>query len=227
VKYIQWTLNWITTLVVPVTLILLVVRILLTPLYINVEYRMPGFPEDSYGFTFDERLYWADISRRYLLNQEDISFLGDQSLDENTPLYNRRELNHMYDVKVVVQGAIIVLYACFLFLVLYGFWVYRTNRWQSFRYAISRGGQFTIGLILLILFYLAVNFNSLFTNFHRIFFEGDTWLFRYSDTLIRLFPVRFWRDAFIWIATMVLLGGFGLVFWREKGKFANSKQDSS
>jgi uncharacterized membrane protein len=38
-----------------------------------------------------------------------------------------------------------------------------------------------------------------------LFFSGDTWLFAYSDTLIRLFPIRFWEDCFIYI------GGFSLI----------------
>ena len=29
---------------------------------------------------------------------------------------------------------------------------------------------------------------------HRLFFEGSTWIFPRSDTLIRLFPNRFWID---------------------------------
>jgi uncharacterized membrane protein len=50
-----------------------------------------------------------------------------------------------------------------------------------------------------------------------MFFEGDTWLFLYSDTLIRLFPERFWLTAFIGIgAGTLLLAGLllGLSAWR-------------
>jgi uncharacterized membrane protein len=51
----------------------------------------------------------------------------------------------------------------------------------------------------------------LFVAFHRIFFEGNTWIFPYSDTFIRLYPERFWRDSFIYIA-LITLGETGLVF---------------
>jgi integral membrane protein (TIGR01906 family) len=212
-SFVLRILNWMTTIVVAITLNLLAVRILLTPLFINIEYRMPGFPVDPYGFSLDERLYWADVSRQYLLNQEDISFLADQKLDPDVPLYNQRELRHMNDVKVVVRGAFTVLFGCILFLVVYGYWSKRADRWQAFKHAVSRGGWTTVGLIVLILMYLVFNFNSLFTNFHKIFFEGDTWLFRYSDTLIRLFPIIFWRDAFIWIGTLALLTGAGIGYF--------------
>jgi integral membrane protein (TIGR01906 family) len=51
---------------------------------------------------------------------------------------------------------------------------------------------------------LIVAFPVVFVGFHRVFFEGDTWLFLYSDTLIRLFPERFWQDAFLFIAVATL-----------------------
>jgi integral membrane protein (TIGR01906 family) len=220
-KPIKRVLNWITTLLVPIFLILFGVRILLSPIFINVEYRLPGFPEDPYGFNFSERLHWADVSRKFLLNNDEIDILAEEKLDGKTPLYNPRELRHMVDVKVVLGGVLLVFYFSILYLVLYGYLTSRTNHWQEFLKAISRGGFLTVGLILIILIYLGINFNSLFTNFHRVFFEGDTWLFRYSDTLIRLFPIRFWRDAFIWIGVMALIGGFSIGFY---GKLKSVKE---
>jgi uncharacterized membrane protein len=55
-------------------------------------------------------------------------------------------------------------------------------------------------------------FWQFFTFFHTLFFEGDSWLFYYSDSLIRLFPIRFWQDAFLWAAALALGGGLGLAF---------------
>jgi integral membrane protein (TIGR01906 family) len=67
-----------------------------------------------------------------------------------------------------------------------------------------RDGAFrTIALILTILAAVWLNFDQLFTQFHRIFFEGDTWLFYFSDTLIRLFPLKFWQDLFFSSAVSV------------------------
>jgi len=212
-------LFWIVTILVPVILALAAVRLMMTPVYIQTEYRMPGFPDDNYGFTFEERLYWANVSRVYLVSREGIEFLADQQLTANTPLYNERELRHMSDVKVVVRGALVVLYGSLLYVVALGYWSMQSERWGDFKLALSWGGWLTVGLIVAIMVYLALNFNSLFTNFHRIFFQGDTWLFKYSDTLIRLFPIRFWQDAFIWIGTLALGGGGALgYFLGRKGK---------
>ena len=50
-------------------------------------------------------------------------------------------------------------------------------------------------------------FFRFFAGFHSLFFEGDSWLFLFSDTLIRLFPIRFWQDAFLFAAIIALGGG--------------------
>ena len=69
----------------------------------------------------------------------------------------------------------------------------------------------TVGLIVVAGIVLNPNvFNSFFVAFHSLFFEGDSWLFLYSDTLIRLFPLRFWQDAFLWAAVIALGGGIAL-----------------
>ena len=68
-----------------------------------------------------------------------------------------------------------------------------------------------IGIIALIGIAISPNiFFQFFAGFHSLFFEGDTWLFLYSDTLIRLFPIRFWQDAFLWAAVIALGGGVAL-----------------
>lgn len=74
----------------------------------------------------------------------------------------------------------------------------------------------TIGLIVLV--GMVINpdvFNVFFVAFHSLFFEGNSWLFLFSDTLIRLFPVRFWQDAFL-LAAVIALGGGAALGWGFK-----------
>jgi integral membrane protein (TIGR01906 family) len=80
----------------------------------------------------------------------------------------------------------------------------------DFRSGLSRGGWLTVGLILGVGLFAAVNFWQFFTYFHELFFTGDSWLFNYSDTLIRLFPIRFWQDVFMFVLGFALLSGAGL-----------------
>jgi uncharacterized membrane protein len=64
--------------------------------------------------------------------------------------------------------------------------------------------------VLLGMFIFPGLFWAFFTGFHALFFTGDSWLFEYSDTLIRLFPLRFWQDTFLFAAAIAVLGGLGL-----------------
>lgn len=224
-------LSWVITLLVPIVLVLTAVRLLMTPLYVDIEYNTPAFPEDRYGFTKQDRLYYSKIAIDYLLNDEDISFLGDlrfpegqqvpaescRFMDDCSLVYNDRELQHMEDVKNVVKAALWVLYGSLIVLVLLAIWAWLGNWVRDYRRGLSRGGWLTVILIGMTVVFVLIAFGILFVAFHQVFFESGTWRFFFSDTLIRLFPERFWRDTFLWIG--LLAGGAGLAlgfFLRER-----------
>ena len=214
---LQTILSYLTTLLTPIFLLGLGLRILLTPLFYNVEYRLPWFPPDTYGFTREDRLHWAPYAVDYLLNNADISYLGDLTFPDGSPLYNERELSHMHDVKVVTKGALRVWYVTVVLILGLGIWAKYGNWWQAFRAGLRRGGWLLIGLVIVIGLFGAVAFWQLFAWFHALFFKGDTWLFEFSDTLIRLFPIQFWQDAFLWAGLISVGGALGLAFGlREK-----------
>lgn len=198
------------TILVPIFLLMTSIRLLLFPVYTILEYQRPGFPPDTYGFTLQDRLKWSQVSLDYLNNGAGIEFLADQKLDASTPLYNERELSHMLDVKNLVQLMLIIWPLIGIYILGAGVLAMRGGWLPHFWQAVSRGGWAAVGLILAILVAVMVSFNALFTGFHRIFFSGDTWLFQYSDTLIRLFPMPYWQDAFTVMGALVLLGGIFL-----------------
>jgi integral membrane protein (TIGR01906 family) len=210
-------LSWFVAILVPIVLLGLGLRALLMPTFLQVEYNMPYFPPDEYGFTKEDRLKWAPYALDYLVNSADISYLGDLRFEDGSPLYNERELSHMDDVKRVTQGALNVWYSSLALLTLLGIWSWRGDWMQAFRLGLMRGGWLMVGLGgvigLIVVIGILVNPNvfwNFFAGFHSLFFEGDSWLFLYSDTLIRLFPLRFWQDAFLIAAFIALGGGFGL-----------------
>ncbi|MBM3179700.1 MAG: TIGR01906 family membrane protein [Chloroflexi bacterium] len=212
-------LSCLTSLLVPLALIGTALRILLTPIFFNIEYRMPYFPVDEYGMTQEERLQWAPFAVDYLINDSDISYLGDLKFEDGSSLYNERELNHMADVKNVVRGALRVWYISLAILALLAILASRGKWIPAYINALRRGGMWMIGLAVSLAVIAGAGillnpdiFWQFFTSFHQIFFEGDSWLFYFSDTLIRLFPIRFWQDAFLWAAVLTLGGGVGLAF---------------
>jgi len=204
-KTLKKVFQALVTISTPFIFLMFAVRVMLTPLFLQVEYNLPGFPADPYGFTREQRLNFSKISVDYLINNEGIEFLQNQKIDEGTPLYNARELSHMLDVKVLVKNMLTAWLVLLLIWLLLLVCAWRGKWFLDFLLAVSNGGWLTLGIILFLLTAVLVDFDGLFTAFHHLFFEGDTWLFYYSDSLIRLFPMRFWRDAFILTGGITIL----------------------
>ncbi len=222
-------LSSLVSLLTPIALIGLALRVLLTPVYYIAEYNMPYFPPDTYGFTKADRLHWTPFAVNYLLNSADISYLGNLKFDDGSPLYNERELKHMHDVKGVVQGALRVWYFSLAILALIAFLAWRGHWLPAYLNALRRGGWWMVGLAVALGAIVGVGitvnpdvFWNFFVFFHGLFFEGNSWLFLYSDTLIRLFPIRFWEDAFLWTAVIALGGGLALALGLKRYTTGNS-----
>ncbi|MBN2149251.1 MAG: TIGR01906 family membrane protein [Anaerolineales bacterium] len=210
------TISWLVTLLVPIAIALAAVRIVINPWFVEFEYRTPGFPEDRFDFTLQDRLYYSRIAIDYLLNDADISFLGDlrfpegeqapaQSclyMDDCTRLYNDRELEHMLDVKLLVQAALRVWVGSLVLLALLEAIAWRMRWNDAYRDGLVYGGYLTLMLIVAIILLVVLAFGFIFVKFHEVFFAADTWMFLYSDTLIRLFPERFWRDTFLMVGSL-------------------------
>ncbi len=216
-------LSWIAALAVPVALIGLAVRAVLLPVFVQIEYRVPGFPPDDYGFTTQERIHWEGYAWNYLVNSSGISYLGDLKFPDGSPLFNERELSHMQDVKRVIGGTFRALDISLVVILLIGLWAWRADELQAFRGGLNRGGWLTIGFaavigsIVLVGMLMDPNvFWNFFAWFHSLFFTGNSWIFAYSDTLIRLFPIRFWQDTFLAAAVIVLAGGLALALGLRK-----------
>jgi integral membrane protein (TIGR01906 family) len=210
-KIIHIFLSWLITLLLPLALTFLGLRLLLTHAFPEIEYRLPGFPRDDYGFNLQDRLKWSEISIDYLTNNANISFLGSLAFPDGTSLYNERELSHMRDVKNIIKPVLWIGYGDLILLIGLGLWARYGGWWKPYLRGLWRGGILILGLIFLLGIFASLNFWQFFTEFHGLFFTGDTWQFLFSDTLIRLFPLRFWQDAFIFVGIVDLVGSTALV----------------
>jgi len=218
-KFLIKILQVLVTVAIPVALILTGLRVFFTPPFAILEYNIPGFPQDPYGFTKEDRIHYANLSLKYLNNDAGIDFLGDLKFADGSSVFNERELSHMVDVKIFFKAAMQAWLGLVIALVVIGVISWRLKVTRKFWRAVSNGGWLTLGLIGLILATVFLNFYALFSTFHQIFFEGDTWLFYYSDTLIRLFPIRLWQDLFIAIGGLTVAGALFLALkgrrWAE------------
>ena len=89
--------------------------------------------------------------------------------------------------------------------------------------ALWYGGMMTIGGGVVILGWVLIDFNSLFTVFHLLLFPQGNWQFSFDSLLIRTFPIEFFisiSKKIFWL-TVVLAGGVMVGgYWlrkRERG----------
>jgi integral membrane protein (TIGR01906 family) len=203
----QWvSAAWrILAVVLPILLLLSNVGLAGIDPILIAEYRRPGFPPDGYGLTTDDRIHWGRIARDYLVNDAGIDFLGDLRFEDGSPVYNARELRHMDDVKRLVRLTIRVWAGGLAIAGIVSLALLLARRTAELRRGIRTGALLALVLMGVLVVGLVAAFSVVFVGFHRLFFEGDTWLFLYSDTLIRLFPQQFWQDAFLFVGLTTLI----------------------
>ena len=202
------------TLAIPPLLVIGSVRLVMTYEFLRFEYLRPDFPADSYGFSPQDRLMHAPYGIDYLLNGEGIDFLGDLRLPgekcwpplpatADCPMYQARALNHLADAKRIIK--MVFSLACLLGLTAAAAAcsAYRSpERQQAIRKGLIHGSCLTLAAVAAIAILAATAWDFFFDRFHELFFAAGTWRFAFSDTLIRLFPERFWVDAAIAIGLL-------------------------
>jgi integral membrane protein (TIGR01906 family) len=211
------------TLLVPILLLLGGLRLLMSEAYLPIAYGRPNFPADLYGFSQEDRLRLAPLAVRYLVGREDVSFLADLTTEDGQKLYNDRELKHMVDVQVVTGAALGALAALLIFSVGLIFIGLRNPQGrQALCRGLIQGGLLMLFLLMALVVYVFLDWDHFFTAFHDMFFASGTWQFAYSDTLIRLFPIRFWQDAALTLGALCTFGAVSLMMigwaWEKQAR---------
>lgn len=211
-KAIVKILQILVTVFIPFILIMAAIRLLINPFFLKFEYNLPNFPADPFGFTTEERLKWGGLSMEYLVNNEPDNYLATLQFEDGTPLYNARELSHMQDVRDLVKSALTAWYVSLGLTLIIILAAWKFSYLHVLRDPVIWGGWLTLGLIFLVILSTFIDFSALFVAFHGLFFEGDTWLFFESDTLIRLYPLKFWSDAFVYAGIITVIGALLCIF---------------
>jgi integral membrane protein (TIGR01906 family) len=174
--------------------------------FVRWEYGKADFPPDDYGFTTEERTRLAEVCVDYLAPGAPISLLADLRLPDGGLAFDERELGHMVDVQeAFTQMTIAAAVGASVWIG--GFIALAASRQTQKRAAATllSAGSFTLGLLVFFGVFMAVSWDAFFTAFHGVFFESGTWIFNYSDTLIRLFPMRFWMDVAVVVVVLLVV----------------------
>ena len=211
-KQLTKILKLFITLLVPILVIGGATSLLATDSYLAFEYNKTSFPPDTFGYFQRQRFVLASTNIHYVRAHLPSDELSRQSMN-GVPVYTTREVSHMADVRAVFQSVFRVGQMSLIVFLLLSFILWRSGERASLTSAVKSGGILTSGMILSIALLAIFSWQFWFNNFHLIFFKPGSWLFSYSDTLIRLFPVEFWFDATLTISVLSFVGGIILALF--------------
>jgi len=193
--------RWLVALAMPVFIVLLAVRIVWNPWYVQWEYGKADFPPDMYGFTNQQRvdyvMQWIDYYNGNASPEAGLAqFTALRMPGTEQPLYAPEEVSHMLDVRILTDtlwrvlavAAVVVVGGLLLLL------IPKTTRRDGYA-AIFIGGLISALFLLGAILFVLLSWRTFFVALHDVFFPPGTWTFGYESTLIRIFPDRFWFDA--------------------------------
>jgi len=201
--------------VVPPTLVVNALRALATESYTRWE--LDRLEPDAYGLTAEQREALALRGLESIRpGSSGIELLEDARLPDGSRAFDERELSHMKDVRrvfgLVLRAQLVTL------LVLTGVALAFVR--GRFRTLVPRGllvgALATLGVAVLAVPVIVLGFDAFFTRFHEMFFEGDSWRFSNSDTLIRVYPEQLWIDVSRIAAALTVVQALvlaGLSWW--------------
>ena len=206
---ISSALSWLAAILTPVILFGIGLNFLFTPAFIRVEYAMPHIPADQYGFSKSERFEWASQTMDYLTNNRQIQYLARLKFEDGLSVFNEHEISVVDNIKKAVQKTLVIWHLSLAASFILGLLAWAGDWLPQFRHGFKRGGWLTIGLAIIL-------------GGTVIIFNPNTNL-QNADTFMRLFPVRMWQDAFLFMAIIMI--GMGFLLAIGLAEIKNNPQD--
>jgi integral membrane protein (TIGR01906 family) len=180
--------------VVPPLLVVNAFRVLATDSFVRFELGRTG--PDRYGFTDGQREALGLTGLRSIRpGSPGIVLLERATLPNGSPAFDERELTHMRDVRRLFGAALRLQLVVLVAVAVLAVALARTRHRTLVPTGLLAGALATLGVAVLAVPTILLGFDDFFTRFHEVFFAGDSWRFSTADTLIRLYPERFWEDV--------------------------------
>ena len=125
-------------------------------------------------------------------------------------MYNRQEIDHMVDVRALYQAwRAVRTYGGILAVIIIAVCMATLQRGERIG-MLCRGfliAAAVFGAVLILLgIWVAVDFNSFWTEFHHLFFTNDLWLMDYATCrMIRICPLPLFNEIVVRFALMFLV----------------------
>ncbi|MDO8741272.1 MAG: DUF1461 domain-containing protein [Candidatus Woesearchaeota archaeon] len=190
-------------------------------------------------YTINDKKFILNEFEKYNINVENkekivgqiLDYFKNDKRDLDVYGFGLKEISHMRDVKLVILKTryfFYVLLAINILLLFLSYLYYAEYKKEKTKIIFKRflnylfyGSLSTMALILLLFLSSFINFEFLFSLFHKTFFPQGNYAFA-SGLLITLFPEEFWIDALVRICTIsfiISLAVFLAVFLLKILKF--------
>jgi hypothetical protein len=172
---------------------------------------MPYIPLTN-GFSKSERFQWASQTIDYLTNNRQTQYLARLKFEDGSPVFNDHEITVVDNIKKSVQKTLVIWHLSLAASLILGLLAWAGDWLPKFRHGIKRGGWLTIGSAI-ILGIAVILFNGI----------DPTANLQNTDTILRLFPIRFWQDSFLFMTISII--GIGSLLIISLAKIENNPQD--
>ena len=189
--------SFFITLLLPILFILIAVETLCTTEYVMFS---KGKYAEHELITFDYD-HVADRIMGYLNYKYD-----EMELEYPDYLVEVKELEerHMKDVLNIFTAIRIVGVISYILVTLNLFFLVRNNKKKIFE-SLKWLFIWPTALILFVGIFAVIDFDLLFTLFHKLFFNNDDWLFPMESMIIQVVPLNFWLMCVVIILSFLAL----------------------
>jgi integral membrane protein (TIGR01906 family) len=177
---------------------------LTVPVYTSAMTQALGVPASS-GLSASDVIH---------LSGEVRAFVADASYDplpatwRGAPAFDAAAVSHLQDVRSVISVARLASGAAALLLAVYVAFGIARRRFTRLRSGMHAAAWALVAAVGLAAVAGLLDFDTLFSSFHSLFFASGTWTFPADSMLIRLFPEPFWiASGACWAALVLLFAG--------------------
>lgn len=167
--------------------------------FIDYEYSKPNFPDDRWGLSDKVRKKLAKLGLKAVLTKEGLKEFKEAKFPNGRKAFRKKEVKHMEDVNKFLSNLFITTY------ILVIFWLFvlilrKKQVWKLLIYS----SVYTFLFFAVVSLIVFVSYEKAFEIFHNFFFGNTSWRFSKYDTLLRIYPMKFWFDGTIILAIIAI-----------------------
>src|SRR5690554_1202408 len=150
----------------------------------------------------------------YIVGKEESLEFDVVVANQQTQMFNEKEIEHMIDVKTLYNAMVVVQYVgygMFLLSIIIGLAIYKKKLFPILLEASKKALVFLLVIIVGIGLMAIIDFNSFWNAFHKVLFTNDLWLLNpATDRMIVMVPLHFFQQL---VARIVLYWLISVALW--------------